>query len=77
MRKRKNLLTGEGQRRGRGVGEEPNHTTASKPSPLINSFNTLGSTDLDSWPLASTLCTAEVYRLLRYLFSQKPIKMGV
>ncbi len=29
--KRNNLLTGEG---GKGVGEEPNHTTARKPSPL-------------------------------------------
>jgi hypothetical protein len=30
LRKRDNMLTGEGE----GVGEEPNHTTARKPSPL-------------------------------------------
>jgi hypothetical protein len=32
LRKRDNLLTGEGK--GVGVMEEPNHTTASKPGPL-------------------------------------------
>jgi hypothetical protein len=31
LRKRDNVLTGEGVK---GVGEEPNHTTARKPRPL-------------------------------------------
>jgi hypothetical protein len=66
--KERKLADGRGGRGWEGVGEEPNHTTASMPSPIINSFNALGSTDMDSWPLASTLCTAEVYRVLRYLF---------
>ncbi len=46
LRKRDNLLTGEGGR----VGEEPNHTTARKVWFFNKSFNTLEGTVI--WPIA-------------------------
>ncbi len=47
LRKRDNLLTG----RGKGVGEEPDHTTARKPS-LNETFNTLWTRlCLDTFPV--------------------------